>query len=175
MAISGNTHSHAHSGGWTLAGCQMPTRLRFHCPFSAAPGEKIRQKSSWDEIGRDITYQLGSQAKQTQLGKNKFCLLPITNKVGWTEAKTKSKTPSSHLLSSQAQLHSFVPDSSTSFFPPEHACREQKCLCFAFWGYVCSRFSSDFREDYLALFDDFYYCGGGYQPLPFGTSKWSHK
>ena len=104
LLIKGNRNYHRACSGLAFSSCQAPTQPLSHSPSSAGWGRKYDEKAHGRDKGKDISYQLPSQAKQTRLDLGKISLLPSNIELDGEKQRKKLK----HL-----PLTLFFPDSNS--------------------------------------------------------------
>lgn len=97
--------------GWPPPAARHPPSCSLIPPPQQDRRRKYHGKAHGQDKGKDISYQLASQAKQTQLELGKFSLLPSNIELDGEKQRKKLKylPPTPRFF--QAQIHFFIPDS----------------------------------------------------------------
>lgn len=98
--------------GWPPPAARHPPRCSLIPPPQQDRRRKYHGKAHGQDKGKDISYQLLSQAKQTQLELGKFTVLPSNIKLDGEKQRKKLKYLLPTPCFSQVQIHFFIPDSS---------------------------------------------------------------
>lgn len=96
--------------GWPPPAARRPPRCSLIPPLQQPRRRKYHGKPHGQDKGKDISYQLLSQAKQTQLKLGKFNLLPSNIKLDGKKQRKKTEISSSHprfFPGSNSLLHSW--------------------------------------------------------------------